>query len=130
MPRLLKPQPLTCITPAREGSAYQLAIEDEAGKRVLFELTSHQALLLGEQLNGLLADEEDELQPRPAASSQPVSAAPAGRATPPLAAAEGSLGTVKWFNPTKGFGFVTPDDGGEELFLHRSVLEQAGFRVT
>jgi CspA family cold shock protein len=32
---------------------------------------------------------------------------------------------VKWFNPTKGFGFVTPDDGGEELFLHRSVLEQA-----
>ncbi len=29
---------------------------------------------------------------------------------------------------TKGFGFVTPDDGGEELFLHRSVLEQAGFR--
>jgi cold shock CspA family protein len=37
---------------------------------------------------------------------------------------------VKWFNATKGFGFVTPDDGGEELFLHRSVLEQAGFRVT
>jgi CspA family cold shock protein len=35
---------------------------------------------------------------------------------------------VKWFNPTKGFGFVTPDDGGEELFLHRSVLEQAGLR--
>jgi CspA family cold shock protein len=45
-----------------------------------------------------------------------------------LAAGEGSLGTVKWFNPTKGFGFVTPDDGGEELFLHRSVLEQAGLR--
>ena len=35
---------------------------------------------------------------------------------------------MKWFNPTKGFGFVTPDDGGEELFLHRSVLEQAGLR--
>jgi CspA family cold shock protein len=35
---------------------------------------------------------------------------------------------VKWFNPTKGFGFVTPDDGGEELFLHRSVLEQVGLR--
>ena len=35
-------------------------------------------------------------------------------------------GTVKWYNSTKGFGFVTPDAGGEELFVHRSVLEQAG----
>ena len=138
MPRPLKPKNLTCITPAREGSTYQLAIEDETSKRVLFALTSDQALLLAEQLDGLLADEEDELDPRPAASTQPVPPAPAGRATPPLAAgegsaghgraAQGSFGTVKWFNPTKGFGFVTPDDGGEELFLHRSVLEQAGLR--
>jgi CspA family cold shock protein len=35
-------------------------------------------------------------------------------------------GTVKWFNTAKGFGFVTPDSGGEELFVHRSTLEQAG----
>ncbi len=33
---------------------------------------------------------------------------------------------VKWYNATKGFGFVTPDAGGEELFLHRSALEQIG----
>ncbi len=64
--------------PAREGSTYQLEIEDEAGKRVLFELTSHQALLLAEQLDELLADEEDELHPRPAAFAQPISSAPAG----------------------------------------------------
>jgi cold shock CspA family protein len=127
MPRAVKPKTLTRIAPAREASTYQLAIEDETGKRVLFELTSDQALLLAEQLDGLLADEEDELQPRPAASPQPVSPAPAGQGTLPLAAGEGSLGTVKWFNATKGFGFVTPDDDGEELFLHRSVLEQAGF---
>jgi CspA family cold shock protein len=83
---------------------------------VLFALTSDQTLLLAEQLDGLLADEEDELHP------QPARPAPAGQGS----AEQGSLGTVKWFNPTKGFGFVTPDDGGEELFLHRSVLEQAG----
>lgn len=34
--------------------------------------------------------------------------------------------TVKWFNPTKGFGFVTPSDGGADAFLHISVVEQAG----
>ena len=123
MPRALKPKLLTHITPAREGSTYQLELEDEAGKRVLFALTSDQALLLAEQLDGLLADEEDELHPRPAAP-QSVRPAPAGQGS----AGQGSLGTVKWFNPTKGFGFVTPDDGGEELFLHRSVLEQAGLR--
>ena len=33
---------------------------------------------------------------------------------------------VKWYNSTKGFGFVTPDVGGGELFLHRSALEQIG----
>jgi hypothetical protein len=41
--RALKPKTLTRITPAREGSTYQLEIEDEAGKRVLFALTSDQA---------------------------------------------------------------------------------------
>jgi CspA family cold shock protein len=126
MPRPLKPKTLTRITPARKGSTYELEIEDETGKRLLLELTSDQALMLAEQLDGLLADEEDELHPKPAASTQSVSPAPARRGTLPLAAGQGSLGTVKWFNPTKGFGFVTPDDGGEELFLHRSVLEQAG----
>lgn len=34
--------------------------------------------------------------------------------------------TVKWFNPTKGFGFVTPSDGGPDAFLHISAVEQAG----
>ena len=33
---------------------------------------------------------------------------------------------MKWYNTTKGFGFVTPEAGGEEVFLHRTVLEQAG----
>ena len=37
-----------------------------------------------------------------------------------------SNGTVKWFNPTKGYGFVTPEDGSQDVFLHISVLERAG----
>ena len=112
MPRPMKAKSLTHLSAGREGSTYHLQIEDTAGKKALFELTARQALRLADVLDSLLADEEQEMGLKPSAS--------------PATAAQEGFGVVKWYNATKGFGFVTPDAGGAELFLHRSALEQIG----
>jgi CspA family cold shock protein len=40
-----------------------------------------------------------------------------------------ATGTVKWFNPTKGFGFIQPETGGKDVFVHISAVERAGLRT-
>src|ERR1700756_5041337 len=50
-----------------------------------------------------------------------------GRSSGGAVSGSGS-GTVKWFNPTKGFGFIQPEGGGQDVFVHISAVEQAGLR--
>ena len=39
------------------------------------------------------------------------------------------IGTVKWYNPMKGYGFIMPEDGSKDVFVHKTSIEKAGLRI-
>ncbi len=63
----------------------------------------------------------------PAGFSCLASAAELGYPTFSNGVRQVATGTVKWFNPTKGYGFIQPDGGGKDVFVHISAVEKAGF---
>ncbi|QDH16180.1 cold-shock protein [Swingsia samuiensis] len=74
-------------------------------------------------------DESTAEAPRPRAQFAPQpkfgGAARPGRPAPDMSTAEDIRGIVKWYNATKGFGFITPEDGGKDIFVHASALERS-----
>ena len=84
----------------------------------------------GRQIDQVVSvDESTAEQPGPrrapaSAARGPMTGAP--RRQVDLSSAVEMAGTVKWYNPDKGFGFVTPDGGGKDVFVHATALERAG----
>lgn len=135
------------VKPAEGGDDALLsgALLEEAGHRTL---TDGSTLLvdLVEGRKGAQVAAIHAVEPAPAAApapaaprregARPVSARPAqSRAAPTRPArsagpaepeGEPVLGTVKWYNATKGFGFIAPDTGGRDVFVHARALERAG----
>jgi CspA family cold shock protein len=85
------------------------------------------ALRVAPTERGLLVTEIISVDSSTAAPSRP-SQTRVGSASDrqPLEASVQEMGTVKWYNATKGFGFIVRDSGGKDVFLHASILERAG----
>ena len=82
----------------------------------------------GRQVTAVLEVDASGAAPVRPARDPSAPKAPSGRERPDPATATAVEGTVKWFNPDKGFGFVACEDGEKDVFLHISVVERAGLR--
>ncbi|MBV9523966.1 MAG: CspA family cold shock protein [Alphaproteobacteria bacterium] len=79
----------------------------------------------GPQVTEVIEVDESTATAQPARRHGPLGPRPQ-RAAPDLSSAIEMSGTVKWYNPDKGFGFVAIGDGGKDVFVHASVLQRAG----
>jgi CspA family cold shock protein len=82
----------------------------------------------GRQVTTVLSVDASAAAAAPRTHARPSAKASSGRERPDPATATSIEGSVKWFNPDKGFGFVACEDGGKDVFLHASVVERAGLR--
>jgi CspA family cold shock protein len=83
----------------------------------------------GRQVTAVLSVDASTASAAPRSGPRPPSRGGSfGRERPDPATAEPLEGTVKWFNPDKGFGFVAGEDGGKDVFVHVSIVERAGLR--
>jgi CspA family cold shock protein len=80
----------------------------------------------GRQITAVLEVDASSAVAAPSRSPQRGAPGGGGRFRPDPSTATELTGTVKWFNPEKGFGFVTAEDGGKDVFIHISILERSG----
>jgi CspA family cold shock protein len=78
-----------------------------------------QVLSVDESTAGPAAPQREAFGAKPARPREP-------RRSVDLSSAVETTGTVKWYNPDKGFGFISPQDGGRDVFVHATALERAG----
>lgn len=114
------------------GDAFlHIAVLEAAGRRTVMpgaKLRVHTGRgQKGPQITQVLEVDESTAREAPPRSDRPRPGGGApGRRSVDLSTAVEMIGTVKWFNNEKGFGFVAAEDGGKDIFVHISVLERSG----
>jgi len=112
------------------GDAFlHIAVLEATGRKSVLAGSKVKARI-GQGQKGPQVTEVVEVDESTAQAQQPRGRGPLGprpqRAAPDLSTAVEMSGTVKWYNPDKGFGFVAIGDGGKDVFVHASVLQRAG----